>query len=210
MPLIKRDKPNASAAVETAPASGSLQQMLASGAANERWAAARAMADDADAAPVLASALEKETAPEVRDAIFTSLVLIRTPEAAESLARLIRSDDAQLRSGALDGLSAMIDVARPLLPALLRDDDADVRLLACELVRRLDGEEATELLVGMLADEQQANVCGAAVDVLSETGTAAALGVLQQCAQRFAGEPFLKFAIDDAIARVSQRPARNG
>jgi HEAT repeat protein len=176
---------------------------------SERWAAARALAQDVSTVPLLARALGREQAPEVREAIFTSLVLIHSADAATALASVIRSDDAQLRTGALDALGAMMDVAQPLLPALLGDPDPDVRLLACELVRSLDAGEGTKLLCAMLEAEQQLNVCGAAVDVLSEIGVSTAVDVLQRCATRFAGDPYLGFAIADAIERASQRPAGN-
>ena len=177
---------------------------------SERWAAARALSQDATAVAVLARALQTEQAPEVREAIFTGLVLIHSAEAAEALASIVRSDDAQLRTGALDALGAMMDVAAALLPALLADSDPDVRLLACELIRPLDPGEGTALLCTMLATEQQPNVCGAAVDVLSEIGESTAAETLRQCAARFAGDPYLAFAIADAIERTSSRPARNG
>lgn len=177
---------------------------------SERWAAARALGQIEKAVPDLARALRTEQAPEVREAIFTSLVLIHTAEAAEALAATMRSDDAQLRTGALDSLGAMMDLARPLLPQLLSDADPDVRLLACELVRPLEPNEGTSLLCNLLAAEQQPNVCGAAVDVLSEIGVDAAVDTLRQCAQRFAGDSYLAFAIADALEGVSRRPARNG
>jgi hypothetical protein len=204
MPLIKRGPPTAPASPTSAAPS-----QLESGSVSERWAAARALGQDVGAVPLLAGALKSEQAPEVREAIFTSLVLIHSAEAASALASVIRSDDAQLRTGALDALSAMMDVAQPLLPSLLGDLDPDVRLLACELVRPLDPGASTKLLCALLETEQQPNVCGAAVDVLSEVGVSTAVDVLQRCAMRFSDDPYLGFAIADAIERASQRPAGN-
>lgn len=209
MPLIKRGRPETQTAA-TSPVEGSLAARLVAGNASERWTAARALSGETRAVSALASAVQSEAAAEVRDAIFTSLMMIRTPEAAEALTNLLRSDVAHLRTGALDALDSIVDVARPFLPALLSDADPDVRLLSCELVRTLGGADGTALLCAMLADEQHVNVCGAAVDVLSEVGTASALDVLRQCETRFASDAYLKFAIADAIARVTQRPARDG
>ncbi|RYG37015.1 MAG: HEAT repeat domain-containing protein [Burkholderiales bacterium] len=207
MPLIRRGppaNPPASSTPVTPPG------LLETGSTSERWAAARALGQVASAAQSLARALRTEKASEVRQAIFTSFVLIRTREAAEALASFIGSDDAELRTGALDALGAMMDVARPLLPALLNDADPDVRLLACELVRPLDPTDGTALLCRMLETEQQPNVCGAAVDVLSEIGLVSAVAALRQSAERFAGDAYLGFAIADAIARTSKRPVSNG
>lgn len=208
MPLIKRGPP--ASPPPPPPGAGQAQDLLISGTVTERWSAARALGQDAGAVSLLAAALRREEAPEVREAIFTSLVLIRSADAARALALVIRSDDAQLRTGALDALNAMRDLAQPLLPELLSDLDPDVRLLACELVRPLEPQAGTELLCTLLETEQQANVCGAAVDVLSEIGLSSATAVLQRCAARFGSDPYLAFAIGDAIVRTAQRPARDG
>src|ERR1051325_3677982 len=103
----------------------------------------------------------------------------------------------------------MMDVAQPMLPDLLASADPDVRLLACELVRLCDPREGTSLLAELLETEEQANVCGAAVDVLAEIGLSEAGDALQRCAVRFADNTYLVFAISDAIARVSTRASRD-
>jgi HEAT repeat protein len=96
---------------------------------------------------------------------------------------------------------------REILPALLKDSDEDVRILSCELARSLPSDEATKLLCAVLADEQQINVCGAAVEVLTEVGSPAALPFLAECAQRFRGAPFLGFAIGIATERIKAQSA---
>ena len=89
----------------------------------------------------------------------------------------LRSDDANLRTGALDALRAMPQACRPHLPALLADSDADVRLLSCELARGLPDEEANRLLCDLLERETEKNVCAAAIEVLAEIGRPEALPV---------------------------------
>jgi len=206
MPLIKRGPPTRP---PTASIPASAADKLVSGNVAERWAAARAMGEDAGAVPLLADALRTEQTAEVREALFTSLVVIHSDEAAAALASLISSDDAQLRTGALDALGSVMDIARPLLPGLLGDADPDVRLLACELVRQLEPTDGTQLLCAMLETEYAPNVCGAAVDVLSEIGVDSAVSALERCAMRFSADPYLGFAIADAVERASKRPARN-
>jgi HEAT repeat protein len=179
--------------------------MLVEADPDTRWRGARALAAAPTAVAALASALANETSGNVREAIFTSLVLIRSPESAGALALLLRSDEASLRTGALDALSAMADVARPLIPGLLRDADPDVRILSCDLVRGLAADEATDLLCAILDVEPEPNVCGAAVDVLAELGTPAAAGPLERCAARFPPDSFLSFAIREAVQQVTSQ-----
>ncbi len=131
------------------------------------------------------------------------------PQSAAVAAPYLRSDDAEVRTGALDALRAMPQAARPELPALLEDHDPDVRLLACEIVRALPGPDALRLLGALLERESDANVCAAAVDVVAEIGDATILPTLARCAERFSGEPFLVFAVkvaSDRIATARRRP----
>ncbi len=156
----------------------------------------------------LAAALRKEGDARVREAMFTSLGRTGTRESADELISFLRSDSAHLRAGALDALRIMIGGMHELLPRLLGDRDADIRILSCELARTFPGSEATTLLCSLLAGEQEANVCAAAIDVLAEVGGTAALPTLAECAHRFRDSPFLAFAIRTATDRIhSQHPA---
>jgi HEAT repeat protein len=161
-----------------------------------------------DAVVALANALRTEADPRVRQAIFTGLVRLGSPACVEAVIPCLRVDDPQLRGAALDALRAMIGVVRPMLPALLADPDADVRLLSCDLARELSTSDATRLLCDVLARDTEPNVCAAAVDVLAEIGDAEALPFLEACAGRFGDVTFLGFAVRIAMQRiVAERPA---
>jgi HEAT repeat protein len=208
MPLIRKadDRPPPSA-----PTLEEAAALLAGGDADARWHGARALGGIAGGARTLAAALGRETDPRVREAIFTSLVRIGDDGCIDAMVRALRSDDANLRSGALDALRATPGAAGARLPALLADADPDVRLLACELGRDLPSDEATRLLSALLDREAEANVCAAAVDVLAEIGDAQALPALGRCGARFGDQPFLRFAIDAAARRIgSERPPHVG
>jgi HEAT repeat protein len=159
----------------------------------------------ADALPLLTEALAKEHVPRVREAIFTALAKIGSPDSAAVALPYIRSDDAALRTAALDALRAMPAAAAKHLPRLLQDSDADVRLLACEIARALPDEGASQLLADLIERESNPNVCAAAIDVLAETGDAASLPILRRCAARFPDDPFLAFAIKVAHDRIGSR-----
>jgi HEAT repeat protein len=189
--------------------------ILRAGTTDERWSAARALGatenKTTDGTKVLAEALKSEVDPRVREAIFTSLVRIGSRESVDAMIPCLRADDAALRGGALDALRAMIDVTRPVLPALLADPDADIRLLTCELTRELPAAEATRLLCDVLSRETEANVCAAAVDVLADIGEVRALPFLRACAVRFDDVTFLVFAVKVAMERIiAERPVRHG
>ena len=199
MPLVRKTPVEpAGPAPESAAALGA----LANGTREERWTAARAAQDVPGGAKALGEALSREGDPRVREAIFTSLGRIATAESVEILLRFLRSDDAQMRTGALDALRTMKSVVEPYLPSLLRDRDPDVRLLACELIRDRSGEEPARLLCDVLESESEPNVCAAAVEVLAEIGGPDALPVLERCRERFRATPFLVFSIKIAADRI--------
>lgn len=206
MPLIRRD----AARPETKPDLVDHRRRLAEGDADERWAAARAMMG-AGEVPFLAAALANEGDPRVREALLTSLARSGAAESVDAMMPLLRSDDAAARTGVLDALRSMPAIVSGRLPELLKDDDPDVRLLACELSRIVPAFQAVDLLTERLEEDPEANVCAAAVEVLAEVGTPAVLVALDRCAARFPGEPFLAFATRAAADRIrSQAPARRG
>lgn len=200
MPLIRKefDKSGAGALSEALPS-------LASAAADERWAAARAARDPA-AVRSLGEALVRERDRRVREAIFTALVRIATPESAGVLLPYLRVDDANVRTGALGALRTMPQAVRPHLLMLLADADADVRLLACDLVRDAGGAHGQRWLCAMIETEPRANVCAAAVEVLGEIADVTAAPSLSRCAERFPDDPFLGFAIKVVADRLRAAP----
>jgi hypothetical protein len=196
MPLIRKDPDERMPLRPVEKTREPVCDALEHGKDEERWSAARdATPADIDA---LDRALTKEKDPRVREAIFTSLARFRSAQSLEVLLTHLRSDDANLRNGALDALLTMPEVAVPKLESLLSDPDPDVRLLTCEIVRTMPGPDATRLLCALLQTERAANVCAAAVDVLAEIGGPEALPVLARCADRFAGVAFLAFSIKTA------------
>jgi len=211
MPLVRKPAGASPAADSVLASTASVPVGLASGNPEERWAAARAATAASEDIAALAAAVREEKDARVREAIFMGLARVGTPECAERLIELLRGDSASLRTGALDALRILIGNLPALLPRLLGDADADVRILSCELARGFPADQATKVLCDLLAGETQVNVCAAAIDVLTEVGNVAALPVLTACEQRFPHEPFLAFAIKVAIDRIaSESPAARG
>jgi HEAT repeat protein len=148
----------------------------------------------------LAAMLESAASPAERARLLSALIRAGDPA---PLARLLRAEDAALRAGALGALRVMAPAALPLLSALLTDSDPDVRLLATEIALGLPGEAATGALIPVLLHDPHPNVCAAAVEVLAEAGTDAAVPALHALAARFPGNDFLAFAASEAAGRLS-------
>jgi len=193
MPLVRKD-PAAKPAVE-----GDAFGLLKSGDAEARFAAARTLATLPGGVEALGEAVAAETAPRVREAIFTALARAATPRSAQIVAPFIRSEDADVRTLAIDALNAMPEATTVVLPQLLADPDPDVRLLSCELARTIRSGEAAAQLCELLDREQEHNVCGAAVEVLAEIGDSSSIAALRRCGARFPDDPFLTFAIKAVV-----------
>jgi HEAT repeat protein len=209
MPLIRRnpDKPAAPRDPDAAAAAAALR----SGTPEERWSAARSLGALPGAVSVLGDALGGETDDRVREAILTSLVRINSAGSVDAVLPLLRSDDATLRTGALDALKAMPDAVFARLTSLLRDADPDVRILACDLTREVRGADAALLLSSVLETDPVANVCAAAAEALAEIGSEEFLPVLARCTERFPDQPFLRFVTKVAAERIaSQTRQRHG
>lgn len=196
MPLVRKG------AGEAIPSSAIDLTALTTGSPDERWSAARAAPLTPEGVEALAAALRLETDERVREAIFTSLARAATPQSVEAVLPHLRSDDARMRTGALDALKAMPAAVAPRLAELLADADPDVRLLSCEIARELPGPEVTRLLCDLLDRETAANVCGAAVEMLTEIADPSAVPALERCAARFPSEAFLTFAIRVALDNI--------
>ncbi|ABD90132.1 HEAT repeat domain-containing protein [Rhodopseudomonas palustris] len=203
MPLIRRDDPKPAAARQPAADLAALTAALGDPDPDRRWQAARGLGSDPGAVPQLAAAFAAEQVPQVREAIMTALLRIGDAGAVAALLPALRVQDAALRASAIEALQAMPEATLPFMTALLADADSDVRILATELVRNMPAETATALLSDLLAREPHPNVCGAAIDVLAEVGTPAAIPALQACAARFADVAFLRFAASVAIDQIS-------
>ncbi|WP_336489619.1 HEAT repeat domain-containing protein [Methylobacterium nigriterrae] len=156
-----------------------------------------------ETADELGAALGTESDPRAREALLAALLAIADDAAAAALARHLRSENAGLRNACIEALQAMPFAAFSVLPALLADADPDVRLLATEIARAQPTETANALLAALLAGEAHPNVCGAAVEVLAEVGTAEAVPALRAARARFAKEAFLPMAIDTVLARLA-------
>src|SRR6185295_10680719 len=113
MPLIRKTATPAPAPARDAGA----PETLLRGDDEERWLAARALAQVPGSAPVIAEALRRETNARVREALFTSLARIATPECVEVALPYLRADDARVRVQAWDALAAMPGVVAPYLGA---------------------------------------------------------------------------------------------
>lgn len=167
-----------------------------------RWAA-RDLADCCDAAPALVARLKIEQDLSVREVILTTLTRLGDETAVAGLVECLRSEDAALRNEAIESMKQLPDEVAPIMCSLLRDSDPDVRIFAVNILETLRHPDVEKWLVEVIGKDQHVNVCSTAVDLLGEVGSLAAKEALENLRQRFLDIPYIQFAANLALKRIS-------
>ncbi|PXW98010.1 HEAT repeat protein [Sphaerotilus hippei] len=180
---------------------GLMAQLQDADSSVRRWAA-RDLAQCPEAVTALGAALTREIDGSVREALFTSLCTLGGAAAVDALLPLLRSEDANLRNGAIESLAHLPDVVGSRIDQLLQDTDADVRIFTVNLLGELRHARVGHWLQQVLQAETAINVVGAAIEVITEVGTSMHLAPLAAARSRFSDDPFTTFAIDIARTRI--------
>jgi HEAT repeat protein len=170
-----------------------------------RWAA-RDLAGHPDASAALLARLQRENEVSVREVILTALMRIADPVAIAGLVTCLRSEDANLRNEAIEAMKSLPVAVAPIMRGLLVDSDPDVRIFAINILESLRHPDVEAWLIEVIEREPLVNVCGTAVDLLSEVGSQASRDALQRLKARFAAEPYIQFAADLALKRIAPIP----
>ncbi len=180
---------------------GLIAQMNDLESAVRRWAA-RDLGSHPAAAAALGARLVVEADSSVRSALFSSLARLGGDDVVTAVLPLLRSEDPELRNGAIEVLSSLPDAVAPHIDALLRDGDSDVRIFTVNLLGDLHHARLVAWLEHVLLQDATVNVVGAALEVLAEVGTTGSLPALRAVALRFPEDAFISFAVDLAIERI--------
>lgn len=199
-PLEENDSPEDHRARFRGPG-GLLEQLSDPRAVARRWAI-RELAAFPESVNVLLAHLPMEPDNSVREVMLTTLMAIGGETVVKGLIAYLRSEDVFLRNGVVEVLQALPNELAVYMDWLLRDPDPDVRIFAVDILRELAHPEAPAWLEAILAQETEINVCGSVVDCLSEIGAPQSIPALQKLLIRFAGQPFLEFAVSMAIERI--------
>lgn len=167
-----------------------------------RWAA-RDLGGRHDASPALVERLGIETESSVLDVIVTSLTLNGDECAVAGLTDCLRSDNAMLRNAAIEAMKQLPDEVAPWMSRLLEDPDPDVRIFAVNVLESLRHPQVEAWLIRVIAEDSHINVCATAVDLLGEVGTEQAVPALHALKERFSEDPYIQFAANLALKRVS-------
>ena len=169
-----------------------------------RWAAldlAAATVAGADAVIALAARLAQEHDQAVREALLSTLAEIGGAAVVDALVPYLRWEDAGVRNAVVECLG-QIPACADVVPLLLADADADVRVLTVMVLASLRDPRVPGWLLDAVACDPDPNVCGAAIGELTEVGDETASAAIEAAAGRFPGDPFVAFAARTFAARV--------
>jgi HEAT repeat protein len=180
---------------------GLLAALESASSDTRRWAAMD-LAGEPAAISALAARLAHEPSRAVRDAIVVALVETGGEDVARALVPHLRSEQAIVRNAAVGALAGLAATGE-LVSDLLVDPDADVRVLCVMVLATLPDPRVPEWLRQVIEHDDDANVCGCAVDVLAELAEPELRDALEALPARFPDDPFLSFAVKLAIDRLS-------
>ena len=184
--------------------SRSLDELLLAfndGDAGQRKGAARELAAFPEAARPLSEKLRSEEDAAVSAAILTALIKIGTADAVGNLLPYLRSENARLRNDVIVALQQMHEAVVPFMASLLGDDDHDIRIFAINILAGVRDARVPLLLLRVIEHESHINVWAAAIDALSEIGTADMVPAIEASARRFDND-YGRFAANFAVQRI--------
>jgi HEAT repeat protein len=181
---------------------GLIRQLDSLDSTERRWAARDLLGHPSASSPLL-NRLQRETEVSVREVILTTLMRIADPAAIAGLVSCLRSEDASLRNEAIEAMKALPGEVAPIMRGLLIDQDPDVRIFAINVLESLRHPAVEAWLIAVIDHEPAVNVCGTAVDLLTEVASGASREPLERLKARFAGEPYIQFAADLALKRIA-------
>lgn len=181
---------------------GLITALSAADPMTRRWAA-RDLAARPESCPALSARIAVETETSVIEVILTSLTLIGDNTAVAGLIDCLRSENPMLRNAAIEAMKQLPDEVAPWMGQLLEDPDPDIRIFAVDVLESLRHPQVEDWLIGVIAQDDHVNVCATAVDLLGEVGSERAAPALQALKARFAEEPYIQFAADLALKRIS-------
>jgi len=135
---------------------------------------------------------------------IASIISNMNPDDApiEQIMDLLKLDNAYIRNLGISILRDFGDAIKYYIVKFLIGDDRDLRIFAINVLGDVDFAESRDMLVELLEDESDINVAMTAVDFMGEIGEEEDITLLETLKDRFEGDFYAEFAIDNAIRLI--------
>lgn len=120
----------------------------------------------------------------------------------EKIMDLLKLDNAYARNLGISMLRNFGDAIKYYIVKFLIGDDRDLRIFAINVLGDVNFSESRDMLIELLQNEKDINVAMTAVDYLAEIGEVEDIELLKSLKERFAGDFYVKFAVDSAIKSI--------
>jgi HEAT repeat protein len=124
--------------------------------------------------------------------------------AMAGLVDCLRSEDAVLRNESIEVMKQLPEEVALIMRGLLADQNPDVRIFAVNILESLRHPDVEAWLIEVIKRDDNVNVCATALDLLVEVGSKSSEEPLKSLKIRFADEPYIQFAVDLALKRISE------
>lgn len=142
------------------------------------------------------------TSKEITSKIASTLENLDPAKAPiESIMELLKVKNAYVRNFGITVLQSYGDAIRYYIVKFLIGDNRDLRIFAINVLGDVKFAESRDMLVELLAKEQDINVAMTAVDYMAEIGQVEDIELLSSLKSRF-NDVFVDFAIDNAIKMI--------
>lgn len=147
--------------------------------------------------------LEIENDPKILSFIGSSLAKLNPKDAPiEEVLELLKSEDAFVRNLAISILRDYGKEIKYYIVKYLLGEDRDLRIFAINVLGDVEFSESRDMLVELLENEKDLNVAMTAVDYLAEIGEPEDISLLDSLKSRFNNDPYVDFAVDNAIKSI--------
>ncbi len=120
----------------------------------------------------------------------------------EEIMNLLKLENAYVRNLGISMLRNFGDAIKYYIVKFLIGEDRDLRIFAINVLGDVNFHESRDMMIELLETEKDINVAMTAVDYLSEIGEMEDIPLLESLKQRFAGDFYAEFAVDNAIKSI--------
>ncbi len=181
---------------------GLVEQLNAPCASQRRWAARDITHYHLKAVAPLLATLSEERSSTVQEALLVSLERLESTATADGLVALLHTRDTALRQRIVDTLQSMPRHVAPHIPPLLSHSDADIRIVALDIIRGISHPNITTWLEQTLINETDYSVMTHALDRLYTMGGLGLTQPLLDVKQRFTSCDYIHDVIDRTLSRI--------
>jgi HEAT repeat protein len=180
---------------------------LEAGDPEVRRQAVAAVTDRPEALPTMIRRVGSEPDRLVREALCSQLARHDLPAVVDGLIEHLASDDAGLRNAVAEVLAKTPTSTAPRVPELLIHPDPDVRILTVMLLAGLRLPDVEAWLTQLVRTDPLPNVVSAAIGELVALVGPGCEPTLHAAAERFPDDPFIGFAVSQALTALNRENA---